>query len=116
MFIAYVVAAVVFGLANVNSAVAKFRRVERVTTVLTTSGVPESWFVPLGLLNLAGGIGLLIGIAWRPLGIAAAAGLVLYFAGAVLAHVRVKDTKGIPLPAALMAVGILTLALAIASA
>ena len=116
MFIAYAVVAVVFGLANINSAVAKIRGVERVTGVLTAAGVPSSWFVPLALLNLAGGIGLWIGIAWRPLGIAAATGLVLYFAGAVLTHVRAGDFRNIPLPAALLAVAALTLALAIASA
>ena len=116
MFIAYAVVAVVFGLANVNSAVAKLRGVERVVGVLTAAGVPSSWFVPLALLNLAGAIGLWIGIAWRPLGIAAATGLVLYFAGAVITHVRVKDFKNVPVPAALLAVAALTLALAVASA
>ena len=116
MFIAYAVVAVLFGLAVVNSAVAKIRGVERVATALTAAGVPSSWFVPLALLNLAGGIGLWIGIAWRPLGIAAATGLVLYFAGAVIAHVRAKDVKNVPLPAALLAFAALTLALAVASA
>jgi len=116
MFIAYAVAAVVFGLATANSALAKIRGVERVAAVLIAAGVPRTWFVPLGLLNLAGAVGLWIGIAWRPLGIAAATGLVLYFAGAVIAHVRVRDTKNVPLPAALLAVSAATLALAVASA
>jgi hypothetical protein len=116
MFIAYVVVAVVFGLANVNSAVAKIRGVPRVVGVLRAAGVPSSWFVPLALLNLAGAIGLWIGIAWRPLGIAAATGLVLYFAGAVVAHLRVKDFKNAPVPAVLLAFAALTLVPAIASA
>ncbi len=60
---------------------------------------------PLSLLNIAGAIGLWIGIAWRPLGILAATGLVLYLAGAVITHLRARDTKGLPMPAALLAAG-----------
>ena len=116
MFWAYVAAAVVFGLANVNSGVAKLRRVERVVDVLAGAGVPSSWYVPLALLNIAGAVGLWIGIAWRPLGIAAATGLLLYFAGAVVTHLRVKDFRNVPVPAGLLAVAALTLVLAIASA
>ncbi|WP_033338695.1 DoxX family protein [Catenuloplanes japonicus] len=116
MFVAYTVAAVIYGLMNVSSAIAKIRGVDRVAGVLTTVGVPPRLFTPLALLNIAGGIGLWIGIAWRPLGIAAAAGLALYFAGAVIAHIRVRDTAGIPLPAILSTLAVITLALAIASA
>ena len=115
MSIAYVVVAVVYGLAVVATGTAKIRRVERVVAGLTGAGVPSSWFVPLGLLNLAGALGLWLGIAWRPLGIAAATGLVLYFAGAVIAHLRVKDVKGMPMPAMLSAFAAVTLLLAIAS-
>lgn len=115
MFTAYVVAAVVFGLAVTGTAIAKIRKLERVTAGLTAAGVPSSWFVPLGLLNLAGALGLWIGIAWRPLGIAAATGLVLYFAGAVITHLRIRDTAGLPMPAALLALAAVTLGLAAAS-
>ncbi|BCY12132.1 hypothetical protein L3i22_072200 [Actinoplanes sp. L3-i22] len=116
MFLAYAIVGGLFGLANINSAVAKIRGVERVTGVLSAAGVPRSWFVPLALLNIAGGLGLLIGILWRPLGVAAAVGLVLYYAGAVITHARVRDVKGMPLPAVLLAFAAVTLALAVASA
>ncbi len=50
-------------------------------------GVPRSWLRPLGALKLAGAIGLVVGLLGMPaLGIAAAAGLVLFFVGAVLTH------------------------------
>src|ERR1700750_133190 len=101
MFAAYVVAAIVYGLAVTATATAKIRGVERVVAGLSAAGVPRSWFVPLGLLNLAGALGLWMGIAGRPLGIAAATGLVLYFAGAVITHLRIRDAKGLPMPAAL---------------
>jgi hypothetical protein len=116
MFVAYTVVAVVLALGIAGSATAKLRRDERVTSGLTGAGVPQSWFVPLALLNLAGAAGLLIGIGWRPLGIAAATGLVLYFLGALAFHVRAKDPKGMPVPAALLVVSAVALVLGIASA
>jgi DoxX-like family len=54
-------------------------------------GVPRSWIPPLGVLLAAGALGLLTGIAVRWLGALAAAGLVLYFTGALGAHLRAGD-------------------------
>ncbi len=45
----------------------------------------------IGALELAGSAGLLIGLALTPLGVAAAAGLTLLMAGAVVFHVREHD-------------------------
>ncbi len=50
--------------------------------------VPRSWIRPLGVVLAAGALGLLAGFAVPVLGILAAAGLVLYFACAFVAHVR----------------------------
>jgi hypothetical protein len=116
MFTAYTVVAIVLGLGLAGSGSAKIRRTERVTTGLTRAGVPLSWFVPLALLDFAGTVGLLIGIAWRPLGIAAAIGVVLYFIGALIAHVRATDPKGMPMPAVLLVVAVLALVFGVASA
>jgi hypothetical protein len=54
-------------------------------------GVPRSWHLPLGLLLGAGALGLLAGFAVPLLGTLAAAGLVLYFAGAFGAHLRARN-------------------------
>jgi hypothetical protein len=54
-------------------------------------GVPRSWIRPLGTLLAAGALGLLAGIAVPWLGTLAAAGLVLYFTGALGAHLRARD-------------------------
>lgn len=116
MYIAYIVVAVLLGLGLAGSASAKLRKDERVTAGLTKAGVPLSWFVPLALLELAGTVGLLVGIWWRPLGIAAAIGVILYFIGALIAHVRTKDFKGMPMPAALLVVGALALVFGVSSA
>ena len=53
--------------------------------------VPRSWMRPLGLLLGAGSVGLLVGIALPTLRLLAAAGLALYFLGALGAHVGVND-------------------------
>ncbi|WP_435591298.1 DoxX family protein [Nocardia sp. bgisy118] len=53
--------------------------------------VPESWMLPLGVLLGAGALGLVAGFVIPPVGIAAATGLVLYFVGAIIAHLRVRD-------------------------
>lgn len=53
--------------------------------------MPRSWILPLGVLLAAGALGLLAGTAVPLLGTLAAAGLVLYFTGALGAHLRVGD-------------------------
>jgi hypothetical protein len=61
--------------------------------------VPRSWLPMLGTLKLAGAIGLLVGLVGPPaVGIAAAIGLVLFFIGAVIAHVRARVLYNIAFP------------------
>src|SRR6187399_654890 len=51
-------------------------------------GLPYQGLRLVGVLECAGGLGLLTGSLWKPLPVAAAVGLVLLLAGAVLFHVR----------------------------
>lgn len=51
--------------------------------------LPQSWMPMLGTILAAGSLGLLAGFAVPLLGELAAAGLVLYFVGALVAHLRV---------------------------
>jgi len=55
--------------------------------------VPRSWVPVLGALLAAGSLGLLAGFAVPLLGSLAAAGLVLYFLGALIAHLRVGSRQ-----------------------
>jgi hypothetical protein len=116
MSLAYTVVAVVLALMNLGTATAKIRGLEPATSGLIAAGVPRSWFLPLALLNLAGAGGLLIGIGYRPLGIAAAAGLLLYFLGALGFHVRARDFPGLPMPTVFTVLSGAALVLALASA
>ena len=59
---------------------------------------PVRW-QQIGLLEVAGAAGVLIGLTLRPLGIASAAGLVLLSLGAIATHVRAGDKPAAALPA-----------------
>lgn len=65
---------------------------------LADYGVPRSWWAWLGSAKALGAAGLLIGL-WMPaVGVAAAAGLVLYFLGAVVTVLRSRAYSHIPFP------------------
>ena len=51
---------------------------------------PLQWRI-IGALELAGVAGLLVGLLWAPIGIAAALGLILLSIGAVAFHLRASD-------------------------
>src|SRR5438128_3804863 len=97
MFAAYVCVAIITSLLlGLVSAVGKLRRNPYIVKpVHQVVGVPMQYFPILAGLEIAAAIGLLVGIRWAPLGIAAAIGMSLYFVTAVLAHVRVNDLKGL---------------------
>jgi DoxX-like family len=66
--------------------------------------VPRSWLPGLGALKLAGAAGLLVGLVGPPaIGIAAATGLVLFFIGALITHIRANVLYNIAFPGAYLA-------------
>ncbi|MEU1052088.1 DoxX family protein [Streptomyces sp. NPDC005876] len=101
MFIAHVVVAVLMSVVLLASAGAKFTRPKRLVDQMSTLGLPYGMLPFLGLVQIAGAGGLVAGLRWGALGIAAAVGLTLYFTGAVASHLRVGDRAG-SLPAAVL--------------
>src|SRR5262249_8520416 len=91
MHITYVVITILAALANGYAASLNFAGGESVKVVADTVRVSRRWVIPFGILLAAGALGLLIGLAVPVLGTAAAIGLVLYFIGALSAHLRVRD-------------------------
>lgn len=86
---------VIFGgvltFAAIGSATAKLLKVPDVMAMMASVGVKPQQVPFLALLEIAGGVGVILGI-WAPqLGIAATVGLVLYFFGAVTSHLRAKS-------------------------
>lgn len=99
MFIAYIVSGILMAALAAFSAVGKLRHDPRqVKTIHEAIGVPIQGLTLLATCEIAGAVELLVGIAWAPLGLAAAIGLVIYFIGAIVAHVRIRDYKGIGTP------------------
>ncbi|MVU79091.1 DoxX family protein [Nocardia sp. ET3-3] len=97
MFITYAVIGVILGAMSLASAVAKLARTKDMVEGLHGRlGVPLGWFPFLAVCEIAGAAGLIGGLWYKPIGIAAAVGLVLYFIGAVGAHLRKNDVKGAP--------------------
>src|SRR5215208_4402478 len=92
MFTAYVVVTLMAIVASTFVAVANYMRLEFVLNTAAKVGVPQSWTTVLGTLNAAAALGLLLGLIGVPLiGTVAAIGLVLYFVGAFVTHLRVRD-------------------------
>ena len=102
MHTAYLLNTFFFAAIVAFSAIAKIRRDPKVVHVIQeVVGVPPTFFPLLATCEFAGALGLVLGI-WLPwLGLAAGVGLVIYFVGAVVSHLRVGDFKGIG-PAAFM--------------
>jgi hypothetical protein len=90
MFAAYIAVTVLATIANAFSAYMDFVRHERVAVVMEKGRVPQSWMIPLGALKAAGALGLLVGFAVPLIGTAAAVGLVLFFLGALVVHLRAR--------------------------
>jgi hypothetical protein len=98
----YLVITVVFAAMVAFSGLGKIRRDPRIVHVIhEVVGVPLKYFSLLAACELAGAFGLVLGIWWPPLGVAAGIGLVLYFVGAIVFHLRVGDVKSMG-PAAFM--------------
>jgi DoxX-like family len=92
---------------NAAAAAADFLRARFVLANSEEVGVPEGWLPLLGALKAAGAAGLLIGLLWlRPIGIAAAAGLVLFFVGAMATHVRARVLYNLAFPGFYLALAV----------
>ncbi len=113
MSIAYVAVTVATVVATGGIGIAAATRARFVLVFMDEVGVPESWVSRLGVLKVAGALGLLAGLAVQPLGIAAGVGLVLYFVGAIVTHVRARVLSNIAFPGAYLGLSIASLVLAI---
>lgn len=108
---ALAVTTVVCIVANLAISIADFGRAEFVLANSAEVGLPP-WTIPyLATLKTAGAAGLIIGFAGLPwLGLTAGIGLVVFFIGALGAHIRARVLYniGFPLLYLLLAVGATT--------
>lgn len=115
MDVGYVAVAVVTMVANGAVAIADFCKAKVVVANSDAVGVPRSWMPLLGTLKAAGALGLLLGLLGVPMvGTAAAGGLVLFFTGALIAHLRARVLYNLYFPGVFWLLAIASLALGIA--
>ncbi|AIR96302.1 DoxX family protein [Streptomyces glaucescens] len=111
---AYEVVTVIAVLANAAIAAADFSRAGFVLANSAEVRVPPAWLPRLAALKAAGAAGLLLGLLGVPaVGVAAATGLVLFYVGAVAAHVRARVFHNIAFPGAYLTLAAVSLALAV---
>lgn len=88
MGIGLIVLGALLALAAAGSGISKLAKAPVVMASMSSVGVRPQQIPVLAALELAGALGLLLGIWTQPLGVAAAACLAAYFLGAVVSHLR----------------------------
>lgn len=89
MIVAHIIVSTIGAVLNGGAAVVYLIGHEYPKAQADMKGIPRRYVPVLGLLLAAGAAGLLAGLVFPPVGLAAALGLILYFAGAIVAHLRV---------------------------
>jgi DoxX-like family len=114
VFVATVIVSVVLAALLAVAAGRKLSHREHVVASYARLGVPEDRLNYLAVILLAGAAGVIAGLVWAPIGVAAAIGVVCYFVGAVVFHLRAREIRTLPTPVAfaVMAAAALVLRLA----
>jgi hypothetical protein len=115
MSLAAAIVSLLLASALTYSALRKLSHQPEVVQTYVRVGVPEERLNYLAMLLLAGAAGLVAGLFWAPIGIAAAAALVVYFLLAVGAHIGARDMEHVSTPIAIELVSAAALALRLAA-
>ena len=91
MYVVTVVVSALLAAALVGSGAAKLAGNAGVQEGMARVHFPLDKLWLLAVAELAGAVGLLVGLSWWPIGVAAAIGVILYFVGALVFHVRARD-------------------------
>lgn len=87
-----IVTSIVYALLCLAPAAMKLSGTAKMRATAEHFGVPWSRYRAIGLLELAAAAGIIAGIYWRPIGLAAALGMVALLIGALIFHRRAGDT------------------------
>jgi uncharacterized membrane protein YphA (DoxX/SURF4 family) len=102
MFVATLILAILLALVFGASGVQKLTGAKMASDTAAQLNIPFSRYRLIGVPEILAAIGLLVGLAVWPLGVAAAAGLVVLMIGAVIAHVRAHDKVANSAPATVL--------------
>jgi hypothetical protein len=111
VFLATAIVSVVLAATLAFSAYSKLTRQAAIVESVDRVGFPREKLDHLALILLAGAAGLVLGLLWAPIGVAAAVGVVAYFAVTVAFHVRAGDLANAPKPALIGLIAAVALAL-----
>ncbi|HMD19368.1 MAG TPA: DoxX family protein [Alloacidobacterium sp.] len=103
---AYLIVIVLAAAANFYAGICDFTRPHWLLVNIKRLEVEERWLPTLGLLKLLGALGLLAGVVVPQIGVAAAAGLVLYFVGAMVTVLRARWYANLPFPLTWLALAV----------
>ncbi len=111
MHSAYLTVIILAAAANLYAGISDFTRPQWLLMNLTRLQLEDRWLPALGIFKILGALGLLAGIAQPQIGVAAAAGLILYFIGAVLTVLRARWYANLPFPLTWLALAVGSFAL-----
>jgi hypothetical protein len=97
------------------AAARKLSHREPVVQTYVRVGVPEDKLDYLAIILLAGATGLVIGLFWAPIGVAAAIGVIAYFSVAIAFHIRAHDERNLPTPLVIALIAVTALVLRLAT-
>lgn len=115
MFIAAAVVSSLLAALLTFAAVRKLSHRPDVVATYRRVGVSEDKLNYLALILLAGAAGLIVGLFWGPLGIAATVGVICYYLLAITAHLRHHDTGNVLTPIVIELLAVATLILRLSS-
>ncbi|MEX2193918.1 MAG: DoxX family protein [Thermoleophilaceae bacterium] len=116
MFLASAVVSALLAAVLAFAALRKLSHREEVVETYARVGVPEDRLDSLAVILLAGAAGLVLGLFWAPIGVAAAGGVGIYFVAAIGFHIRADDTANLPTPLVIAVLAAAALVLRLASA
>jgi hypothetical protein len=111
MHAVYLIVIILTAAANLYAGIVDFTRPQWLLANMKRLRVEERWLPTLGILKLLGGLGVLAGLAVPQIGVAAAAGLVHYFVGAMLTVLRARWYANLPFPLTWLALAVGSFAL-----
>lgn len=76
--------------------IGKYTRATPIEHNLEASDVPRKWWDSLATLEMLGAAGLIVGLFWPPLMLVTCVCLMVYFGGAVTAHLKADDKNILP--------------------
>ena len=97
----FVTISLLLAAASLLPATGKLTGQPRMRKSATHFGIPWSRYRLIGVAELAAAAGILIGLWWHPLGLAAAAGMTLLLLGAIITHRKAADSAKEMAPALL---------------